>query len=376
MLLGAMGAEVIKIETMKRPDEQRVQHGGGISKEVETSSNFLEVNLNKLSATINLTTQKGQELARKLVSISDIVVENMRPGVMDKLGLGYDKLVQVKPDIIMASLSGFGGKGPYRSFTAYNPCFSSFGGAAHLSGYADGEPNTMTSAGDARAGTAGAFAILMALNIRQRTGKGQFIDLSSVEVHNFTIGDQMMDYAMNARSPKREGNRDVIMAPHNCYRCKGHDSWISIASQAEWDGLVSAMGAPDWTHDTKFATATRRWSNQQHLDELMTNWTRNQDAHELTDLLQKHGVPAAPSYKASELFSHEHLIQREAITEIDHPVIGHRKTIAPPWGFSQTPAKVHKTAPLMGENNRYVFCELLGLSEADVRTLAGEMVIY
>ena len=378
MLLGAMGAEIIKIESMKRPDEQRVQHGNGISKEVDASTNFLEVNLNKLSATINLSTPKGQDLARKLVGICDVVVENMRPGVMDKLGLGYDKLVNIKSDIIMASLSGFGSKGPYRSFTAYNPCFSSFGGAAHLSGYADGEPNTMTSAGDARAGTAGAFAILMALNIRQRSGKGQFIDLSSVEVHNFTIGDQMMDFAMNGRSPKREGNRDPIMAPHNCYRCNGQDSWISIAisAESEWQGLVAAMGSPDWTKDQDFSTSTMRWKNQDRLDQLITHWTSDQDADQLTFLLQKHGVAAAPSYKSSELSSHEHLLARKAITEIDHPIIGHRKTIAPPWRMSKTPVHVRKTAPLMGEDNHYVFCDLLGLSQEEVKTLTDEKVIY
>jgi benzylsuccinate CoA-transferase BbsF subunit len=167
MLMGALGAEVIKIETKKRPDEQRVQHGHGVSKEYEASSNFFEINLNKLSVSLDLSNPRGRDLARRIVAISDVALENMRPGVMDKLGLGYTDLVKVKPDIIMVSVSGFGGQGPYRSYTAYNPCFSSFGGQAHLAGYEDGEPNTLTSAGDARAGTSAVFSMLMALNIRQ-----------------------------------------------------------------------------------------------------------------------------------------------------------------------------------------------------------------
>lgn len=378
MLLGALGAEVIKIETMKRPDEQRVQHGGGISKEVDSSSNFFEVNLNKLSVTLNLSTPQGQDLARRLVVVSDVVVENMRPGVMDKLGLGYDKLATVKPDIIMASLSGFGGKGPYRSFTAYNPCFSSFGGSAHLSGYEDGDPNTMTSAGDARAGTAGTFAILMALNIRQRTGKGQFIDLSSVEVHNFMIGDQMMHYAMNGYSPKRAGNRDVLMAPHNCYRCSDDDNWISIAvgSDEEWNALVRAMGSPDWTKDAAFSTSAMRLRNQERLDQLITAWTSGQDVHALMRHLQSFGVPGAPSYKAGDLFNSPHLLERQTITEVSHPMLGTRKTIAPPWKLSETPAAIRKRPPLMGEHNDYVLNTLLGLSKDEIAALQDAQVVY
>src|SRR5579863_9526241 len=206
MLLGALGAEVIKIETRKRPDEQRVQHGAGASSDYESSSNFFEINLNKLSVSLDLSSAKGQELARKIVSISDVVMENMRPGVMDKLGLGYQHLIKVKPDIIMLSLSGYGATGPYRGYTAYAPCFSCFGGQAVLTGYADAEPNTLTSSCDSRAGTAGAFAILMALNIRAQTRQGQYIDLSSSEALNAMVGDQMMDYAMNGRSPSRDGN--------------------------------------------------------------------------------------------------------------------------------------------------------------------------
>jgi benzylsuccinate CoA-transferase BbsF subunit len=378
MLLGALGAEVIKIETRKRPDEQRIQHGAGASPGYESSSNFFEINLNKLSVSIDLSTDKGSELARTIVSVSDIVMENMRPGVMDKLGLGYKDLVKVKPDIIMLSLSGYGATGPYRGYTAYAPCFSCFGGQAHLAGYEDAEPNTLTSSCDSRAGTAGAFAILMALNIREETGEGQYIDLSSSELLNAMIGDQMMDYSMNHRSPSRTGNHDAIMAPHNCYRCKGNDRWISIAvaNDEEWQGLCEAMGNPDWTNDPAFSTTNRRWKNQNRLDHRIQEWTINLGHYELMELLQRHGVAAMPSFKAKDLFSDPHILARRGVVEIEHPVLGTRKTIAPPWKLSETPAEVVRTAPLLGEHNNYVFCDVLGMSHEELDQLVEEKIVY
>jgi crotonobetainyl-CoA:carnitine CoA-transferase CaiB-like acyl-CoA transferase len=378
MLLSYLGAEVIKIETRKRPDEQRIARRGGDTQDLESSTNFLECNLGKLSVTLNLSTEKGLALAKRVVSVSDVVMENMRPGVMDKLGVGYKDLVKVKEDIIMLSVSGYGATGPYRSYTAYAPCFASFGGLAHLTGYPDDLPNTMTSSCDTRAGTAAAFAIVMALNIRRKTGQGQYIDLSSSEYLAAMIGDQLMDYAMNGRSPTRMGNHDAIMAPHNCYRCKGEDKWISIAvaTDLEWESLCKAMGNPEWTHEATFADAYSRWQNQDRLDSLLQDWTQNYDAYELMKLLQGGGVAAMPSVNASELFSDPHNVARENIVEVQHPVIGKKMVIAPPWKMSETPATIQRTAPLLGEHNDYVLGDLLGLSEDEIAQLMEEKVVY
>ena len=378
MLLSHMGAEVIKIESHRRIDEQRTHTGAGVSKDPEASSNFFEINLNKKSVTLDLKNPRGIELAKKIVSISDVATENMRPGVMNKLGLGYDELVKVKPDIIMLSLSGYGQTGPFGHFAAYAPCFSCMSGQAALTGYADDVPNTLTSDCDARAGTAGAFAILMALNIRHRTGQGNHIDLSSFEALNMEIGDQMMDYSMNGRSPLRTGNHDAIMAPHNCYRCKGKDTWVSIAvgTDQEWASLCEVMGFPAWTKEEAFSTAYKRWQNQDRLDALISEWTIHYTNQELTEMLQTAGVAAMPSFKAKDLFTNPHIFAREAITDITHPVLGHRKTITPPWKFSETPARIYKTAPLLGEDNEYVFGELLGMSTSTIKKLMEEEVIY
>lgn len=379
MLLSHMGAEVIKVESRKRVDEQRVATGGGLLKDPDASSNFFEINMNKKSCTINLKTEKGIELAKKLVATADVVTENMRPGVMKKLGLNYEELVKIKPDLIMLSLSGYGQTGPYSKFAAYAPCFSCFGGQAVLTGYADGEPNTMTSDCDARAGTAGAFAILMALYIRKLTGKGNYIDLTSYEALNMQIGDQMMDYSMNGRSPMRTGNHDAIMAPHNCYRCKGDDdTWISIAvgSDEEWEALCTVMGSPEWTKDEAFSSAYSRWKNQDKLDPLIEAWTIQYNSVNLMAMLQEAGVAAIPSFKAEEVFHNPQLLSREGVVEVEHPVLGKRKVIAPPWIMSETPARIYRYAPLIGEHNDYVFHELLGIPEEEQERLKEEQVIY
>lgn len=378
MLLSYLGAEVIKVESRRRVDEQRVVHRAGMSEEVDASSNFFEVNLNKQSVTINLSKPEGADLVKQLVATSDVVIENMRPGVVDRLGLGYRDLVKVKPDIIMASISGWGQAGPLREYTAYAPCFASFGGLAHLTGYADGEPNNGTSAMDARSGTAAAFAVMMALMMREFSGEGQYIDMASGEALSCLIGDQLMDFSMNGRSPSRTGNADPVWAPHNCYRAAGEDRWVSIAvaTEDEWSGMVRAMGTPEWALAPEFATAEGRVANRERLDELVGRWTAGLEQDRLTDLLQRHGVAAVPSYDAEQLFGSPHLRERNSIAEVDHPVLGRRMAIAPPFVLSETPAEIYRSAPLLGEHNDYVLQDVLGLSAETISELMDRQVVY
>lgn len=378
MLLGYLGAEVIKVESRRRIDEQRIAHRAGLAKDYDASSNFFEVNLTKRSVTLNLATEKGAELVRRLVATSDVVIENMRPGVIDRLGLGYAALAEVKPDIIMASVSGWGSKGPLRSYTAYAPCFSSFSGLAHLTGYGDDEPNTGTSSNDARSGTGAAFAILMALVLKQRTGRGQYIDMSSCETLNTLIGDRMVEWGISGVSPGRDGDHDGFAAPHNVYRAAGDDRWISIAvtDDDEWASFRTALGDPEWAKDPGLATNAGRLARQSELDELVAAWTASWDAVELTEHLQRHGVAAVPSYDAEQLFDHPHLRARNSIVEVEHPTLGTRTAIAPPWILSETPAAIRRTAPLLGQDNDYVLRDVLGLSEDEVASLAEEQVVY
>jgi benzylsuccinate CoA-transferase BbsF subunit len=380
LLLSFMGAEVIKIESRKRIDQTR--HGsittGDSFSNFDASPIFNNANLNKNGVTIDLSRPEGAELAKKLVAASDVAIENMRAGVMDKLGLGYKDLVKVKPDIIMLSSSAFGSSGPYREYAGFAPIFAAFGGLAHLTGYEDGAPNTMSGVMDLRIGTASAFAILAALLHRKKTGEGQYIDVSSAECISVLIGPQLMEYTMNQRSPFRSGNQDSIMAPHNCYRCKGNDKWISIAvaTDEEWNALCHVMGNPAWTRDDAFSSRYSRWTNRAKLDELVGKWTIAYTHYEVMDLLQGAGVAAMPSFSAEEILSDPHVKARGIINEVNHPVLGKKVVINPSWKHSETPARIHKASPLLGENNEEVFGELLGMSKEEIRKLEEAQIIY
>jgi len=380
MLLAYMGAEVIKIESRARVDSARLGSitTGQVSGNLDASSVFNNVNLNKLGVALDLSRPKGVELAKRIVRISDVAAENMRPGAMARLGLGYEALVQIKPDIIMLSSSAFGATGPYREYVGYAPHFSAFSGLAYATGYPDGEPNILTGSTDIRSATTSAFAILAALNYRQRTGQGQHIDLSSSETLSVLIGDAFMDYTMNHRQPSRSGNRDAIMAPHNCYRCKGEDKWVSlaVATDQEWQALCQAMGNPEWARDEFFSDAYSRWQNQEHLDRLIEQWTVNYSHYEVMELLQAAGVAAVPSFNTEELFADPHLKERKAATEVEHPVMGKQVVLNPPWKFSATPAKIERAGPLIGEHNEYVFGQLLGMPQQEIAQLIEDKIIY
>lgn len=378
MLLSYLGAEVIKVESRRRIDEQRNTHGRGVSKDIEASSNFLEVNLGKRSVSINISEAEGAELARKLVADADVALENMRPGVMSRLGLGYDDLSATNPGLIMLSISGWGQTGPLRDYSAYAPCFSSFSGLAGLTGYSDGGPNQGTSSNDARAGTAAAFAILAALNIRESTGQGQYIDLAASYALNALIGDSVLEYFMTGQSPERMGNHDPVAAPHNVYRCAGDDRWISISvtNESEWLSLRTAMSDPAWARDEMFNTAIGRQEGEAEIDRNIGNWTKTKNVFELHRRLQEHGVPSSPSLNAEDIFTDEDLLSQGRIQSIEHEVLGVRPVVAPPMRLSETPAEIRSTSPRLGEANEYVFRDILGLASDEVERLIDSKVIY
>ncbi len=379
-LLALLGAEVIKIESMARPDPSRKMTLtiGQAFEGVEHSPVFNSINLNKLSVRLNLKQPAAVELAKKIVQISDVASENMRPGAMDSIGLGYDVLKEVKPDIIMLSSSAFGSEGPLRRYGGYAPSFACYSGLAHLTGYSDGPPNPLTGSTDLMSATTSAFAIMAALNHRQHTGQGQHIDMASVESLAVFTGDALMEYIMNGRVQSRNGNHDRIMAPHNCYRCRGDDKWVSIAvaTDEEWQAFCNAAGHPEWASDERFADTYSRWKNERELNDLIGEWTVNYTHYEVTELLQKAGVAAMPSFSNEEIFSDPHFKAQELAVEVEHPAMGKQVVLGPPWRFSETPARVTKSAPTMGENNEHVFGEILGMSGKEIARLIEEEIIY
>lgn len=379
LLLAFMGAEVIKVESMANLNHFRRPESAVVWGSLRAAADcFNSLNVNKLSITLNLSTSEGIELAKRLVKLSDVVADNFRPRVMDRLGLGYPVLREIKPDIIMVSASSHGAHGPESGYAGYAVTMGPLSGLSQVTGYAGGPPVIMRSSADLRPGTAAAFATLAALNYHQETGEGQFIDFSAREAISCGIGEVIMDYTMNGRVHSRNGNRDDIMAPHNCYRCQGEDKWVSIAvsNEEEWEALCQAMGNPAWTKEERFGDQFSRWQNQEELDELIEAWTINYTHYEVTGMLQGVGVAAAPSFSNEELFNDPHCQERECFASVNHPEEGELYVLSTPWKFSATPAKVTAAAPLLGEHNEYVFSELLGMPEEEISRLVAEKVLY
>jgi benzylsuccinate CoA-transferase BbsF subunit len=379
LLLALLGAEVIKVESRRRLDHTRLRSlmTGPTMTSPDHSVIFNDLNAGKLSLTLNLSQPKAVEIAKRVAQISDVMTENMRPGVMERLGLGYDDLKAVKPNIIMLSSSAVGATGPERTYAGYAPTFAAMGGLAYITGHADGPPMPLSGAVDLRVGTTSAFAILAALHYRARTGKGQHIDLSSTEAVSTLIGHTFMDYSMNSRVQTRAGNRDHLMAPHNCYPCLGEDKWVTIAvaCQEEWDALRRVVG-DGRLEDERFADAASRWQNQEALDQIIGEWTASHSQEEVTQALQEVGVAAMPIHDGQALVRDAHLRERGVLEPVQHPLIGERLTLSPPWRFSRTPAQIRRPGPLLGEHNQYVLGELLGMASDEIERLIAEEVLY
>lgn len=379
-LLGFLGAEVIKVESRAKPDHSRIRSFSTAKdfQGIDQSGVFNNLNLNKLSVSLNLKKPKAVEIAKGLARLSDVVVENMRPGVMQRLGLGYEALSQLKPDLIYLSSSSCGQVGPEREYVGYAPTFAAMGGLSFITGYADSPPSDFMGAIDLRSATTSAVAILAALCQHQRTGKGQYIDMASQESIAVLMADVLLDYVMNKNIQTRRGNKVQGMTPHNCYPCLGEDRWISIAvaTDEEWRDLCQVMGCPHLAQDERFSNMEKRQNNVEALDRIIGDWTRKMDCYDLMEKLQQAGVAAAPSLSSKGLFEDPHLKEREVFRQVDHPVIGKDWIIAPPWRLSATPAQVHRHAPLFGEHNEYVFGQLLGMPQEEIRVLEEEQVIY
>ena len=224
----------------------------------------------------------------------------------------------------------------------------------------------------------GALAILAALHYRRQTGEGQYIDLSMTEVVSCLLFEQLIDYTMNGRVQGLQGNRDSVMAPHGCFRCRGDDEWIAIAvsSDEEWRAFCDAVGKPEWTSDERFRDGLNRWKNQDELDRLIQEWTKNHAHYEVTQILQKAGVMAGPTLTVEEVVQDRHLKERGFHLEIDQPGLGTWCLAALPWKLSDTPSGNYEHAPELGEHNEYVFRGLLSMSEEEMAQLQEEQVIY
>jgi benzylsuccinate CoA-transferase BbsF subunit len=375
-----LGAEVIRIESQKRTCVSRaIPSFADDIPGPNRAGYFNQYNQGKKSLQLDLSRPEAVEIAKKLAAKSDIVVQNFSAGAIDRMGLGYETLKQVKPDIIMISICGYGQTGPERQYMGYGPASVPLAGISSLTGYRGlGPAEAGISYGDPNAGVFGAFAAMAALAYRQRTGQGVHVDLALWEALLVLMPEGLMDYAMNKTQPERDGNRDRWMAPHGCFKCAGDDDkWATIAcaTEAEWQSLCQAMGKPELATDKRFANVVARKANEDALEDIITAWTKERDRWEVTETLQKVGVAAFPSMSNKDLATNPHLTAREYLVQKEHPEVGKRIHAGIPWQMSGTPCEVRAAAPLRGQHTDYVLCDILGFSEAEVQKLREGQVL-
>jgi crotonobetainyl-CoA:carnitine CoA-transferase CaiB-like acyl-CoA transferase len=377
--LAHLGAEVIRIETATRPCITRLLPPWPDNKPgINRSGYFNQYNQGKRSLTLNLKQPEAIEIAKKLVAKSDIVTENFAGGVMERLGFGYEVLRQIKPDIIMISLSGYGATGPEKEHISYGPAQVPMSGLSSLTGYKGWRPmHVGISYGDPNGGLHGAFAVLCALMYRARTGKGQFIDLSQWETSTAMVAEGLLDYSMNGTQPERDGNRDPYMSPHGVFRSAGEDRWVSLAvrNDGEWQRFCGVLGQPHLVTDPRFATLSARKQHEDELEAVVTAWTTSRAPEEATAQLQAAGIPAAPSMSNKDLATDPHLNSRSIFVSLDHPEVGKQQHVGIPWQLSKTPLSVQRPAPLVGADTEYVLREILGYSAEEVSTLRERQVL-
>lgn len=360
-ILADFGAEVIKIQC------QKTAKGA----EANLTGFFRMWNRNKRSATLDLSYPEAREIVLKLTALSDVIVENFSPRVMANWGLDYKSLKEAKPDIIMISMSAMGQTGPWKDLVAFGPTLQALSGLTYLTSFTVDQPlGVGYSLADTTSGLFAALAVLAALEWRERTGQGQYVDLSEYEAVCSIMGPSLLDACVNGKDIRPHGNSPDYMtaAPLGCYPCAGEDRWcvIAVFNEAQWEALCQVIGDPSWAEEEKFSTFLGRKQNARLLDELLSTWTVQYPPEMVERLLQSAGIPAGVVQNAEDLAADPHLLARNFYVHLNHPVLGDTLADSSPIRFKDCPQPEWKAAPLLGEDNRYVFLELLGFTEMEL----------
>ncbi|MDD5288563.1 MAG: CoA transferase [Dehalococcoidales bacterium] len=369
--LGDCGAEVIKIEGRTKGDEERRRHPykdaiPGLNRAIDFNCH----NTSKLSIALNLTKPRAKEINKQLVAWADIVVENFAGGAMERMGLGYEVLRKVNPDIIMMSTCMQGQTGPHAHHPGFGHQLSALSGFHNIVGWPDRAPPHIWPYTDFVAVHFGLLAIMASLDYRARTGKGQYIDMSQYELAMQFVEPLLLDYNVNKRIDSRNGNRHDYAAPHGVYRCRENDRWCTLAvfTDKEWQSFCEVIGNPEWTRNEKFVTLMSRKENEDELDKLVEDWTVNHLTEEVMQKMQTSGVAAglvATAFDLDIADNDPQLRFRHFNWKLEHPEVGKYRSPRPPFLASKAAYEVRRT-PLLGEHNEYICKEILGMSDEEI----------
>jgi formyl-CoA transferase len=374
-ILAFLGADVIKLEEPKGGDVARTNMRDRTDSD---SLFFLVLNANKRSLTLNLKTEEGKALFRRVIEQSDVLVENFGPGALDRLGLGYQELSKLNPRLIYATIKGFGTYGPYSSFKSFEPIAQAMGGAMSVTGFPENPPTYLYPAiGDSGTGMHMAIGILAALNQRHQTGKGQHVEVSMQDAVVNLIRVSLRDHQRSGRAMPRQGNQLGRTVPGTTYPCApgGPNDYVYIFAQPQmWKAFLGAMGQPELADDPRFTSAESRWENRAALDAIVAAWTCQRSKHEVMRLMGEAGVPCGATLDTGEVLTDPHLRARDMIVDVDYPTRGTYQTVGCPVKLSDSPADVTRP-PLLGEHTAELLASLCGVSADDVQRLRAEGVI-
>ena len=372
MLMADMGAEVIKVEPPPLGDDSR-QWGppfiGGIS------TYFLSVNRNKKSLGLNLKSKDGRAILHKLIERADVLLENFRPGVLDRLGFGYEAVTKLNPRTIYCSVSGFGHTGPYRDRPGYDVIAQGESGMMDLTGYPDGPPAKLgASLADIVAGLYAFNGICLALLARQKTGKGQHVDVSLLDGMVSTLAYHALIYLSTGRSPTRAGTRHPSIVPYECFQTKDGFVNIAVTNQKQWENFCEVLGFPEIAHDDRFETMKARLSNYGILRPTIERVVSMMSRTEVIKAMSEVGIPAGPINTVGEILEDPHIHARQMVAELTHPQYGPLRVLGIPIKLSDTPGIVENAPPMFGEHNRDVL-QKLGFTEKEVAELERSGVL-
>jgi formyl-CoA transferase len=340
---------------------------------------FCMMNLNKEGVTLNLKAERGRKMFEEMAKKADIVVENLGPGALDRLGLGYSALAKINPRIILASVKGFGSEGPYSGYKSFEMIAQAMSGVMSLTGSPDGPPMRIEAGlGDTGSGLHAAIGILAAIVQRQLTGVGQHVEVAQQDVVVNLTRIHYREHHIGVRPIPRKGNRSPSAAPSNIYRCRPFGpndyAFIHTANEDMWKALTRVLGQPELANDPRFAQRADRVKNVEELESLIEGWTGKRTKHEVMELLGAAGVPCGAVLDSAEVLSDPHLRQRGFITELEHPRRGIYPMPGNPVRLSDSPTDMVRS-PTLGEHNAEVYGKLLSLGQAELDTLRRDGVI-